>query len=233
MYTWRIDPNGLVIVSDDGGPEFTPTLTGKLAERCEAGIAAWGDKFRAWGMGVRYEWLIAMALQESNFNPNAFRQERNKDGTPRRDKNGRLLTGVGTFQITDPGLKGSHTDEQLKDPQLNTTIAAKHILTLVAKYGNRFPENSAAYNAGSVHKPLPGFENKWNMHCWHGHLDVEVPALNYTILRGLEDHQRDVDAAAHDEAEKAFGKRFGLLDLVNAHSAIEDDDDVPPVVNDA
>lgn len=218
MYTWRTDPNGSIVVSDDGGPEFIPTLSGALVARCEAGIARWADKFRAWGLGVRVEWLIAMALQESNFNPRAVNPERSPG--PEDD-------GVGLFQITNRALKGHYTDEQLKDPQTNTQIAARYVLDLGRRYGDDFVRVAAAYNAGSARPPAKGFENKWNLHCWHGHLDVEVPAMNYAIARGLEAGQR-ADEALHAEAERAFARRFGPLDLIPNRSAIETDEQAPP-----
>jgi hypothetical protein len=155
-------------------------------------------------MGVRWEWLIAMAYQESGFNERAVNPE---------VKVGPEDDGVGLFQITHPSLKGrklvngrwegGYTDEQLKDPQLNTTIAARYILDLTKRYGNNFPKISAAFNAGSVR---PSDKNPWGMHCTGNHITYEVAALNYTILRGVEEAPLfdlvNVARKADDEARK-------------------------------
>lgn len=191
-YTWRTDSEGRVWRRMGDGPEECPVPSSAANARIEAGIARWSDSFRAWGMGVRWEWLIAMAYQESAFSPTA----RNREGTddPSND-------GVGLFQITHPSLKGrkllaqldgtkrwvgGYTDEQLMDPQLNTTIACRYILELSRKYGPDFPKVSAAFNAGSVRPPqTPAHENPWGMHMTQGHVESEVRCLNYTIGRGL------------------------------------------------
>lgn len=191
-YTWRTDTDGRIWRRMGDGPEECPMLGGDGGRHCEAGISRWSDSFRAWGMGVRWEWLIAMAYQESGFDPAA----RNKEGTPDPDND-----GVGLFQITHPSLKGrkllagldgikrwvgGYTDVQLMDPQLNTTIACRYILELTRKYGPDFPKVSAAYNAGSVRPPSDAaHENPWGMHMTAGHAESEVRCLNYVISRGL------------------------------------------------
>lgn len=164
--TWITLSTGVIVPP---GAATYSTLTGKAAAKCESGIARWGDPFRAWGLGVDWKRLIAMAYQESGFNPNIM--------------SGFHDGGVGLFQITNKALKGGHTDEQLKDPQLNTTIAANYILDLQRRYGAdaaSWPKISAAFNAGSVR---PDSTNRWNMHCTAGHIDSEVACLNYCILR--------------------------------------------------
>ncbi len=190
-YSWRTDSDGRIWRRMGEGPEECPVLGEDARAKVEAGIARWSDPFRAWGMGVRWEWLIAMAYQESAFNPHA----RNREGTDDPDND-----GVGLFQITHPSLKGrkllaqldgskkwvgGYTDEQLMEPQLNTTIACRHLLELIRKYGPNFPSVSAAFNAGSVRPPGPAHENPWGMHMTQGHVESEVRCLNYVIGRGV------------------------------------------------
>jgi hypothetical protein len=205
---WRTRPDGAIEVTRSDMTTFLPVLSSaRDTARCDAGIARWSDAFRVWGLGVRWEWLIAMAYQESGFNPNAINPE---------VKAGPEDDGIGLFQITHPSLKGrkqtrrpdgstywsgGYTDEQLKDPQLNTTIAARHILDLVKRYGNNFPKISAAFNAGSVR---PSDKNPWGMHCTGNHITYEVAALNYTILRGTEQPQLiDLTQTARDADDEA------------------------------
>lgn len=172
---WRTRPDGSIEVTRSDLSTFVPILTSPHdIARCDHGIARWSDSFRVWGQGVRWEWLIAMAYQESAFNPNAVNPE---------VKAGPEDDGVGLFQITNRALKGSYTDEQLKDPQINTGIAVRYITDLAKRYGNNFPKVSAAFNAGSVR---PSDKNPWGMHCTGNHISYEVAALNYTILRGVE-----------------------------------------------
>ena len=208
-YTWRTDSEGRIWRRLGDGPEECPTLSAAGISLCEKGIARWSDSFRAWGMGVRWEWLIAMAYQESGFDPRA----RNKEGTEDPDND-----GIGLFQITYPSLKGrkllaqldgskkwvgGYTDEQLMDPQLNTTIACRHILGLIRQYGMDFPKVSAAFNAGSVRKPgTPAHENPWGMHMTQSHVESEVRCLNYVITRGVPTER---DVAPH----------FGRLELLS------------------
>lgn len=182
---WRTRSDGSIEVTKEDMSSFVPILTSPIdVARCESGIARWADQFRIWGQGVRWEWLIAMAYQESAFNPRA----RNKEGTEDTGND-----GIGLFQLTYPTLKGrklvngkwegGYTDEQLFDPQLNTTIASRYILDLMKRYGNNFPKVSAAFNAGSVR---PSLLNPWGMHCTGAHIAIEVAALNYVVLRGSE-----------------------------------------------
>ncbi len=209
MYTWRTDDDfyGLIRVRDDGGEEFAPTLhDANLIAVLEQGIATYELMFRSKAAvyDVPWEVLPSMALQESRFQKRALRIERNKDGSPRYSPDGRPLTGVGMFQITDPSIKGSLPDELLYDVGVNTNLAIRHIANLWQRKECRDAQGKpdpvrvfAAYNAGSIYKPRPGFENKWGMHCWYGHIDVEVAAWNYTILRELADiHQAALNAVA-------------------------------------
>lgn len=188
-YTWRTHSSGALIVRDGAGPEFLPIVTGSEAECVEAGIARFGELFRveADTAGIFWLHLVAMAYQESRYNPRAFRQERHNDGTA-IVVDGRPLTGCGIFQITSNGLKGNHSDEQLFDAPLNTRLAATYIRDFCKQFKLTradFPEIAATFNAGSPHAPYKGFENPWNLHCTKGHIDGEVRALNYAATRGM------------------------------------------------
>ncbi len=172
MYTWRTDDRGRIHVKENG-IEWMPYPGPEVKARLEAIIARRSDMFREIGgrHGVHWAWLIAMDWRESNDNPGAVNQEDPKNPND---------NGIGLFQITNRSLKGDHTDEQLKDPQLNTEIAAKYIADLSKRYNGDFVRVSCAFNAGSC-RPDP--TNKWNLHVTPGHIDAEVMALNYVLSR--------------------------------------------------
>jgi hypothetical protein len=177
MYTWRTRDDGVIAVRESpDGPETVLTLSGPNAEQLERVEAQWGDLCRR--LGARHAlpdgWLQAMIWRESGGHPKA----RNPESQPGTDDD-----GVGLMQITAAALKAGHTDAELEDPYTNVEIGAAFVAALAKRYGWDFPRVSAAYNAGSVRKPLPGFENPWAMHCTAGHITAEVSALNYYLLR--------------------------------------------------
>lgn len=196
MYTWRTEAEtGLIKVRDDGGEEFTPTLHDPLQIAVLLkGIEQYQTMFDEQAAKYGHDWkeLASMANRESGFNKRAFRLERHKDGTPRY-VDGRLLTGIGLFQLTHPDIKGHYTDEQLYDPLLNTILACQHLANLKRRAQCQvngkadFVLESAAFNAGSVRPPDDAeHQNKWNLHCSLGHITAEVCAFNFLILRNLE-----------------------------------------------
>jgi hypothetical protein len=210
MYRWRTDECGLIWVSKDGAPEFVPTLRGANALGMESVIARWSDMARVvaerWGLPV--EWILSMVWRESAGNPRAFRREPNG------------WTGIGLLQITHPSLKGGLIDEQVFDPQTNLEIGARYIArSIVAKYGRDFPKISAAFNAGSVRH---SDANEWQMVCTGNHVDAEVGALNYQILRSQQEMQR---ATAN-----AVAVQFDLQALVDVspHHDAHDTEPSPP-----
>ncbi len=172
MYTWRADDRGRIHVKENG-IEWMPYPGPEVKARLEAIIARRSDMFREIGgrHGVHWAVLVAMDWRESNDNPGAVNQEDPKNPND---------NGIGLFQITSRSLKGDHTDEQLKDPQLNTEIAAVYIARLQKTYAGDFVRVSCAFNAGSC-RPDPS--NKWNLHVTPGHIDAEVMALNYVLSR--------------------------------------------------
>lgn len=187
MYTWRYDDRGRVHVQENG-VEWMPYPGPETKARLEAIIARRSDMFRAIGdrYGVHWAILIAMDWRESNDNPTAVNQEDPKNPND---------NGIGLFQITSKSLKGSHSDEQLKDPQLNTEIAAKYIADLQKSYPDDAVKVFCAFNAGSC-RPDP--MSKWNLHASPGHIDAEVMALNYVLSRDaplVEAPQIDLVAA--------------------------------------
>lgn len=165
--TWRTDPYGRVHVTDEG-VEWLPFPTAAGQATCDHIAAHYGDMFRAEadGAGIFWVWLVAMAYRESGGNARA----QSRDG------------GSGLFQITDKGLRGGLSDEQLYDAQVNTRIAARYIADLRRRFGNDFPRVSAAFNAGS---PRPDPKSPWNLHATGDHILAEVEALNYVCTRGL------------------------------------------------
>lgn len=171
MYTWTTREDGAILV--DGDKLLTLPAPGDSAlARIEA---EWGDICArcAKRYVFRNGWLQAMIYRESVGKERAYRQERMQDGTA-IVRNGRPLTGIGLLQITDPGLKGGYTDEELYDPHLNIDIGAHYVRSLFTRYGDDFPRISAAFNAGSARKgPEP-----WGLFATAGHVDAEVRALN-------------------------------------------------------
>ena len=216
MYKWKTNEYGLIVVTREDGSEFVPTLTGEFADRMSSVLAKWSDVVRPIGeqFGILERWILAMVYQESNGNPRAFRQERHPDGTPIISPGGRPLTGVGLLQITSPSLKGGYTDEQLFDPQLNLTIGTRYIREIARRPDVNWdwPKVAATFNAGS---PRPNPKSEWNLYCYGNHVDAEVSAQNYIVLRGLEPAQhpaplfdlialaREADDAAREEPDPA------------------------------
>lgn len=193
MYTWRTDDRGRVHVKENG-IEWMPYPGPEMKARLEAIISRRSDMFRAIGgrHSVNWAWLIAMDFRESNDNPSAVNQEDPKNPND---------NGVGLFQITAKSLKAGHSDEQLKDPLLNTEIAAKYIAGLSKTYNGDFVRVSCAFNAGSCR---PDASNKWNLHVTPGHIDTEVLALNYVLSREaplVEAVPIDLIAALEDEPQ--------------------------------
>jgi hypothetical protein len=205
MYRWRTDEIGMVWVNRDGGPEFVPTLRGENAKSLDRVIDRWTllaeDVATRWSLPS--SWLVAMIWRESNGNPRSIRHEPNG------------WTGIGLLQITHPALKGPLSDEQLYDPETNLEIGARYIArSIVPKYGRDFPRVSAAFNAGSVRH---SDTNEWQMVCTGNHVDAEVGALNYQILR------------ARETAEKAFEAQFDLVDLLDLGPHAHDTEPVPTI----
>lgn len=200
---WRTESTGLIVVTRDDWSEFVPMLMApELRHAMDGVVEKWGPlcRIEASKRWLDWRWIAAMIYRESGGDPKAFRREPNG------------WTGVGLLQITHPSLKGAHRDAELFDPELNVAIGARYIADKRKTYGDNFPRVSAAFNAGSAHLPLPGFENAWNLHCSKGHIDAEVNALNYAIskdiaaqqmpavpLFDLTDIAREADDAARDE----------------------------------
>lgn len=228
MYTWKTDETGLIVVTREDGSEFVPTLTGKWADIMSSVIARWGDTVRpiTEQFGVLDRWVLAMIYQESNGNPRAFRQERHADGSPIISQpSGRPLTGVGLLQITSEGLKGGHTDEQLFDPVLNLTIGTRYIRDIARRPDVNWdwPKVAATFNGGS---PRPNPKSEWNLYCYGNHVDAEVSAQNYCILRGMSDAEKEASRAAALQ----FDLTAGAFD--DAHAGELADLDEPDTRND-
>lgn len=58
--------------------------------------------------------------------------------------------GVGLMQITNPALKGSYSDEDLTDPDLNVRIGAKYVEVIIRTVGRDLPKICAMYNFGHI-----------------------------------------------------------------------------------
>lgn len=230
---WRRRDEDSLIVTWDLGPPQGAEVVPMPAENLRSGIDAveqkWGDLCRE--SGARHQlpdgWLQAMIWRESAGNQRAFRQEKNKDGSPRRDASGRLVTGVGLMQITSPALKKNRTDTELFDPGLNVELGAGYVAYLASRPDTRGPDGkpdfariAAAFNAGSVRD---SGRNRWGMVQTTGHVDAEVAAYNYWLLRRLnEEQQAAANAVAH---------QFSVLELTpNLGSVAEEleEDDTEP-----
>jgi hypothetical protein len=204
-YSWRIDvETRLVIVSTDGGPEWTPKT-----EKYAAALAGVDQQWRALATpiaerrGLDVEGTLAQVMQESSGNPRAFRREPNG------------WTGVGLMQITHPSIKAGHTDAELFDPSLNLEIGTSYTAALARRYQTEqglpdWPCVFAAFNAGSC-RPNP--KSPWNLFCYGNHVDAEVAFYNTLILARLAD--------TNDMAQRTTELQFDLvstLDLTPHHS---------------
>ncbi len=207
MYSWKTNEFGLIVVTKEDGSQFVPTLTGKYADVMSSVIARWGDTVRpiAEQFGIVERWILAMIYQESGGNPRAFRREPNG------------WTGIGLLQITHPSLKGGHTDEQLFDPQLNLTIGTRYIVGIAKRPDVNWdwPKVAATFNAGS---PRPNPKSEWNLYCTNGHVDSEVSAQNFVVLRAMSDVEKD--------AAKVTALQFDLVGdgQPSAHAGEYNDD---------
>ncbi len=197
MYTWRTAPDGRIVVSDGGGPEFIPSYhpgspDASLVERVEA---RWGDLCRriAGRHGLADGWTQSHIKRESKGDPRARNPEK---------KPGVEDDGVGLLQITNPALKAAYTDEQLQDPEINLEIGCGFLASLVRRYGPNFPRICAAFNAGGIYPPHPGEVTRWGMHAAPGHIDEEVRSLNYYLERGMSEAERVAPLQLSD-AERA------------------------------
>jgi soluble lytic murein transglycosylase-like protein len=180
MYGWRTREDRMIAVWDlPTGPENIPMLSAPWKDKLETIESEWGDKCRIYGQkhGVPDGVGQAMILRESGGNKDIVSFDH----------------GVGLLQITNPSLKGAHSDEELKDPDLNLDIGFKYIAWLWKKYDGDFPKVSAAFNAGSVRTST---QNPWNMVQTNGHVSFEVAAYNTWLARPLSDEAKAVVLAS-------------------------------------
>lgn len=211
---WRKREEDQLIVTWDlpNGAEEVPMLPAEEWKSITALDERWGELCRE--IGGKHQlpdgWCQAMIKRESNGNPRAYRIERNPDKSPRYVR-GRMLTGVGLLQITDPGLKGKYTDEQLFDPRINLDVGCGYISYLASRPDTRHPTDhkpdfariAAAFNAGGVRDSS---SNRWGMVSTGNHVDYEVRVLNtwtYLKLKG--------EALF---AAQAIAKQFSPIDLL-------------------
>ena len=199
QYTWRIDPaTRLIVVRTDGGPEWTPKTT-QYADVVAAVDRTWRDLATpiAERHGLDVEGILAMVVQESRGNARAFRREPNG------------WTGVGLLQITHPGLKAGHSDEQLFDPALNLETGVRYTAQLAHRYQTDdglpdWPRVFAAFNAGSA-RPNP--KSPWNLYCYGNHVDAEVAFLNTIILSRIAETQ--------ELTQQAVELQFDLVSMLD------------------
>jgi hypothetical protein len=192
-YAWHA-VDGLVLVTDEsrGMVDVPIVLPEPLAGGCLKVWAKWREAIADAAEAARIpaEWVGAMVWRESGGSASI----RSFDH------------GVGLLQITNPGLKGGHSDDELCDPALNLSIGCSYIANLSSRYRGDFPSVSAAFNAGSARKrahPDGGFE----LVCTGNHVDAEVRALNTIVL-----HERDDLAAMW---ARASDMQFDLTQLVD------------------
>ncbi len=92
--------------------------------------------------------LLAHLKQESNFNPNAYRDEPLlRDGS----------TGIAQILLsTAKSLDPNATQQALYDPAYSIDLEAKLVSKNLARYGGDIKSEIAAYNAGSAMKNAQG-----------------------------------------------------------------------------
>lgn len=207
------------------GAEVMPLLKAEEWNKIRAIEEKWGPLCRE--IGEKHflpdGWCQAMIKRESDGFARATRIERRADGTP-IIVNGRPLIGVGLLQITDNGIKGKHTDEELYDPRLNLDIGCGYISYLASRPDTRGKDGkpdfaciAAAFNAGGVHDSNA---NRWGMRCTGDHVDYEVRALNTWTYLKLQGEKLF--------AAQAHAKDFNLQDtLESGHVSLRDEDTIP------
>lgn len=228
---WRVREEDSLIATWDlpNGAEEIPMLKAEDWAKVRAIEEKWGPLCREIGAKnlLPDGWCQSMIKRESDGFARATRIERHGDGTP-IVVNGRPLTGIGLLQITDPGLKGHRTDEELYDPRLNLEIGCRYISYLASRPDTRGKDGkpdfacvAAAFNAGGVHDSSA---NRWGMRCTGDHVDYEVRALNTWTYLKLEGQK--IFAA------QALAKNFNLQDtLESGHVTLRDEptDEKTPV----
>jgi len=96
---------------------------------------------------VPFHWIKAIIGAESNFNPNAYREE------PAIGDASYGLMQILYRTAVEMGFTGR--PENLFDPALNITLGTKYLAKLIEKYGSSsFERIYSAYNSGSPDKYL-------------------------------------------------------------------------------
>ncbi len=217
---WRKrEEDGLIVTWDlPNGAEEVPMLPASQWNAVKRVEERWGPLCRE--IGAKYllpdGWLQAMIFRESGGNPRARNTERTADPTD---------DGIGLLQITNRGLKGNRTDEQLFDPLTNIEIAAKYVAYLAGRPDTRakdgsadFAKVAAAFNAGGVRDSA---KNRFGMVSTGDHVDHEVRTLNTWTYQRLEGEKFF--------AAQAFAKNFPATDLIEDHgpAGVDDAPDTP------
>lgn len=96
--------------------------------------------------------LLAHAKQESNFDSNARRDERDSNGNIWDSSFGLVQLLLRTAQSLDPEA----TPEKLFDPAYNLNLAAQLISNNLDRYNGNVKDAIAAYNSGSNKKNAQG-----------------------------------------------------------------------------
>ena len=95
----------------------------------------------AYAWGIPFSWIKAIAGAESDYNPNAYREE------PQIGDASRGLMQV--LLKTARGLGYEGPEEGLFDPATNVSLGAKLIRQNIDRFGNSFERVYSAYNSGS------------------------------------------------------------------------------------
>lgn len=212
---WRKrDEDGLIVTWDlPNGAEVVPMLDATQWNGIKAVEEKWGELCRE--IGGRHQlpdgWCQAMIWRESGGDPRAYRIEKDKNGQPIHDDTGRLLTGVGLMQITNPAIKKNRTDAEVFNPPVNIELGAGYISYIASRPDVRDPDGkpdfariAAAFNHGHVEASTA---NRWGMVATGSHIDQEVRALNTWIYLQLEGQKFF--------AAQALAKEFSLPELLD------------------
>lgn len=93
--------------------------------------------------GVEYELIKAIAKRESDFRPDAVREEPSINDASIGVM--QVLVRTAQWQMNDNSI----TRERLMDPRFNIDVGAKYIRYNLDRFGGDFDKAIAAYNAGT------------------------------------------------------------------------------------
>lgn len=143
--------------------------------------------------GVPYTWVKAVAGAESDYNPNAYRNE------PYINDASRGLMQILFKTATGLGYLGS--EDGLYDPETNINLGSKLLAENIRRYGENFERVYSAYNSGRPDLYKTSAEVK-------AHVDRAVSYLR-AVENGLEQTSTTGQAPDTSQPEEESGLEPG------------------------